>query len=305
MPNKQTNKEVSRRQLLAAASGQWVKPAVEVGLRPAPAQGSAPTPTATSVAPTATPVAPTATPVAPTATPVGCGNIPFSLWTLIGDAQVDPDPDWVRLTSTANNQAGGALSPTAFDPSAGFTARFSYADYGGTGADGICVAFFDGATASPALGPSGGALGYSADGGQPGLTNAYLGVGLDEYGNFSNPTDNPDGPGQQPQYFVLRGSGNGTSGYSYLTGVPAASFGGATIDEVARATPRQVEISLIGGIVTLRVDFGSGFQTVLTYNIAAAPGQAALPATLRVAISASTGGSTNAHEIGDFELICS
>jgi hypothetical protein len=29
-----------------------------------------------------------------------------------------------------------------------------------------------------------------------------------------------------------------------------------------------------------------------------------LPATLRVAISASTGGSTNVHEIGDFELIC-
>jgi hypothetical protein len=293
-PNAEGAETFSRRRLLRALAatggavagasllpGEWVKPVIEAGVLPAHAQ-------VTEVSP------------AP-----GCGNIPFSQWILIGDAQVDPDPDWVRLTSATGNQAGGALTPIAFDPAAGFTARFTYATYGGSGADGICVAFFDGATTNPQLGPPGGSLGYSYDpgSGQDGLTNAYLGVGLDEFGNFSAPSDNPDGPGQQPQSFVLRGSGNGSNGYRYLDGVPASNFG-TTIDGVTRANPRQVEIGLINGVVTLRVDFGSGFQTVLTYHIAGAPGQAPLPATLRVAISASTGGSTNVHEIGDFELIC-
>ena len=59
---------------------------------------------------------------------------------------------------------------------------------GGLYADGIS---FDLAAAPPtpgSVGDSGGALGYSTDGTTPGMPGGYLGVGLDEYGNYTNPT---------------------------------------------------------------------------------------------------------------------
>ena len=91
-----------------------------------------------------------------------------------------------------------AASPTprASRPRSGSTSASTATSTAGTGADGIV--FFlaasdpNNATASPlTLGPRGGYLGYSAETTTsptpvPGLTHAYLGVGLDVFGNFTN-----------------------------------------------------------------------------------------------------------------------
>ena len=81
---------------------------------------------------------------------------------------------------------------------------------------------------SPAnIGQSGGALGYSAKSPNlSGLADAYLGVGFDVFGNFSNSvyegTGCTDPPyisttgGKVPGQVVVRGPGNGLTGYCAL-----------------------------------------------------------------------------------------
>src|SRR6202012_2689922 len=62
------------------------------------------------------------------------------------------------------------------------------------GADGISFLLTDGtATAPTVAGGLGGSMGYSCSNGNgtyEGLANAYLGLGIDEYGNFLNSGDN-------------------------------------------------------------------------------------------------------------------
>ena len=90
---------------------------------------------------------------------------------------------------------------------------------------------------------------------------------------------------------MLRGSGNGTTGYRYLTGVDVNATYGTTIDNVPRTNSRRVQFALINNRVTLRVDLGAGYQTVINaYDLSTAPGQVALPSTLKIGVAASTGG---------------
>ena len=243
-------------------------------------------------------------------------------WLLLGNAQltgngtIDPvGSGWLRLTSALDNEAGSAIYDTAFASSDGIVITFDYADYGGSGADGFSVYLIDGTTASPTVGSPGGPLGYagkytfhgstcttagSLTETAPGVTNGYVGIGFDEYGNFSNCQSGYDGPGLTPQSVVVRGSGSGaTPGFTYLAGaqVSASPFN-ATIDDVPRSSARHVRISVVNEMITAEVDFGSGYQTVIgQYNLATAPGQIAIPSTFKLGISASTGASTNYHEI--------
>ena len=97
----------------------------------------------------------------------------------------------LRLTSAAATQEGGVFASTSVPTSQGLDVTFNSYQYGGTGADGIAfmLAAVDPANpVTPAtLGQSGGSLGYSAKNSTtPGLTDGYLGVGIDAYGNFSN-----------------------------------------------------------------------------------------------------------------------
>ena len=98
---------------------------------------------------------------------------------------VDASGDgWLRLTSTGNNQIGSAYYDTAFTASnATVYASFDYASWGGSGADGISFFLYDGSQAFD-LGADGGSLGYAQKTGVDGLAGGYLGVAIDEYGNF-------------------------------------------------------------------------------------------------------------------------
>jgi hypothetical protein len=102
--------------------------------------------------------------------------------------------DGLRLTGSVNNISGGViLADKIFKSDQGIKFEFEYAIYGGgtNGGDGISIFLVDGSIPKEQLnlGYFGGGLGYSfVRGGQSmeGLRGAYLGIGLDEFGNFKS-----------------------------------------------------------------------------------------------------------------------
>lgn len=160
----------------------------------------------------------------------------------------DPDGQGaLRLTNgdtgagiNGNNQTGAVYSKFSFPSNQGLEVTFKTVTYGGnaytnpgrkkvgdkdaetgtvqkSGADGI--AFFlvnadqiTNVDATTQTGAYGGSLGYSCANTKDtnnGLLGAYIGLGIDEFGNFSNPGDNTaSGPGTGPGRISLRGAGN-------------------------------------------------------------------------------------------------
>jgi type IV pilus assembly protein PilY1 len=139
-----------------------------------------------------------------------------------------------------NQQRGAIVSTNAYSTSAGIQVTFKTVTYGGTGADGISFYLMDGcvpvsgavmpsgcsptaiyptgAANVPAIGATGGSLAYTCSNTNgpgsgsgvtyDGLTSGYLGLGIDEYGNFLNQGDNTAaGYGFQPGRIGLRGAG--------------------------------------------------------------------------------------------------
>ena len=111
---------------------------------------------------------------------------------------VDPaGSGWLRLTDNTNNKSGSAYYNLPVNVTKlGIQAQFSYTSWGGTGADGISWFLFDGATTTSSFnqGVFGGGLGYCQQGTNGystanGLSNAVIGVGIDDYGNFENDID--------------------------------------------------------------------------------------------------------------------
>jgi type IV pilus assembly protein PilY1 len=122
-----------------------------------------------------------------------------------------------------NNEGGAIVSATPFGTSNGVQITFKSVTYRGDsgggvgdGADGISFFMIDGSVA-PSTGSEGGSLAYTCSnpgniGGHPvidGVNGAYIGLGIDEYGNFLNQGDNTaTGFGQQGDRIGLRGAGN-------------------------------------------------------------------------------------------------
>jgi uncharacterized repeat protein (TIGR01451 family) len=141
---------------------------------------------------------------------------------------------------------------------------------------------------------TGGGLGYCGGAG------GYLGIGLDEYGNYSNLgsgcNSQGGGPGRRPQSLAIRGP---LSAYNpYVTGTTVTSG----IDDSGvstRPSPKVVLLTMVpattGFTITAQFQSASGqaFQTLFE-NV---PFPYAAPATLSIGFGASTGGSTNKHEV--------
>jgi type IV pilus assembly protein PilY1 len=163
-----------------------------------------------------------------------------------GSAQTLPDPanqGALRFTNGApfgNNEGGAIISATPFDATNGVQITFKSIAYrgdsGGTagdGADGISFFMMDGSV-TPSIGSQGGSLAYTCSnpgniGGHPiidGVTGGYIGLGIDEYGNFLNQGDNTaTGFGQVGGRIGLRGAGNVSWPYlsaNYPTYYPAS-----------------------------------------------------------------------------------
>lgn len=132
-----------------------------------------------------------------------------------------------KVGTNGNDQTGAVYSKFSFPSNAGVDITFKTVTYGGnaysnhkgykSGADGI-VFFLADADKTGAIGSSttvgafGGSLGYSCANGKnvnDGLYGAYIGLGIDEFGNFSNAGDNTSsGPGAGQNRVTLRGAGD-------------------------------------------------------------------------------------------------
>lgn len=232
----------------------------------------------------------------------------------------------LRLTSNQEYQSGYVYLDIPFPSTFGIKASFEYFSYGGNGADGLTFFLFDAAIPTFQPGAFGGALGY-AQGITPessevsGLSGAYIGIGLDEFGNFSNAVEGKDGRGFLPNSVVIRGPGDGFSGYNYITGKRTAQETGGLpfaeqfpissgewstnrVTDPDKAGYRKVFIDLqpaesgVGFVLNMEmlvttVDNEPRMVSIfenLRYDFEA-------PVNLKAGFAASTGGSTNFHEI--------
>lgn len=202
---------------------------------------------------------------------------------------------WLRLTPASNQAFGYAYNQTAFPSSQGISYEFDYAVWGGSGADGFAFVLFDGATTDAQFnaGVNGGGLGYSKCPPAAGLSNAYMGLGFDVYGNFAS-TDICSqagiGAGLRPNRITVRGP---APNYDYVTSVPAT--GGVGTGN--RAGARRVSVTVLPKngqtVLNASVRYPNGtVQQVADGVVLTNP-----PATLKFGFTASTGGSTNNHEI--------
>ena len=217
----------------------------------------------------------------------------------------------LRLTDASGNVATVANLLLQFPGAENrIEVEFDYYAYNGSGADGIAVTFSD-ASVTPVPGSFGGALGYAQrNNGTPGFAGGWLGVGIDEYGNFSNANEGKSGgSGFARDAVALRGSGSGQTGYNFLTSTGTLTPG---VDQ-SGATPapgHRYRIAVdhtMGGreaYVSVERDTGSGYvQIVPPFDIYAVnPTQVNVPTNWVVSFTGSTGGATNIHEIENLSI---
>jgi uncharacterized repeat protein (TIGR01451 family) len=255
-------------------------------------------------------------------------------------------PDgYLRLTDASNDQAGAVLYSQPIPSTSGVEISFEQWQYGGTQtpapADGISFFLVDGAATLDAPGAFGGSLGYAqklpddlpANTLVPGVNHGYLGIGMDVLGNYFGdwehrgqncPTRSPAGtgfrvPGPGTNMVTVRGPGDGTDGYCFLTATtsntsttgpwpstlpgqlhgPLTSIpaGTSAADAAALLEPSKRTVTIVitpspDPQVTVSVDFGAGPQQVLAFD---APQP--VPATYKFGLAASTGGFTDVHLI--------
>ncbi|QGX38655.1 DUF6701 domain-containing protein [Permianibacter aggregans] len=207
----------------------------------------------------------------------------------------------LRLTNASSNAATAATLQRVF-PGAGnyVELEFIMYAYGGNGADGIAIILSDAET-TPQPGGYGGSLGYAQRCGIDGFAGGWLGIGLDEYGNYStNGECRVAGPGFRTDAIAVRGSGSGTSGYRYIAGTNSLSPG---VDQNSSGHRYRIRIDARTNVIPVTVDrdttgTGNNYSNLISIaNIATATGQAALPENLLLSLTGSTGGSNNIHEI--------
>lgn len=282
----------------------------------------------------------------------------------------------VKYVQTAGfngqNQFGAVVSNFTFDAKEGVDIRFDATAYGGNkyesktassgknptgggrGADGMSFFLADGA-GPVSIGSKGGSLGYSCSNGNgngavsggslgqlasDGVRNAYLGVGIDEFGNFTNKQETtnsgapgvlgylPNGEYRLPGSITLRGKGNifggnaentckGTNDYKYL-GHSAlyqalneiTSNGNAYItNQQGDSMPKRANANKMtyhiqitkSGRLNMEYSWNEYPPIQAFQNEDLISKNGALPSTLRFGFAASTGGGSNVHEITCFK----
>jgi FtsP/CotA-like multicopper oxidase with cupredoxin domain len=230
------------------------------------------------------------------------------------NAPVDPDGEGaLQLTASTGNQAAMVVDKTAFSTAGGVHVTFTDDAFNGTqtGADGLALFFTDASAALPtASGALGGSLGYGNVGGA-GLANAYLGVGLDEYGNFSSTNGGSGGPGLIPETVAVRGAAS--TGYAYIGGYRNAAGHAASLpfalDQPAQsarpANAPTIDVLLSpAGALTVSIDRHDGNGSLPYYSgtIVGVAGEPAVPANVYVGLSAGTGGSYQRHQVSGFSV---
>lgn len=255
---------------------------------------------------------------------------------------------FLRLTNNSTNVSTAATLPGSF-PAAGnmITIDFRLFAYNGSGADGIALTLSD-ASVNPVPGAYGGSLGYAqkdnANCAAPpcnGFAGGWVGIGVDAFGNFSNPTEgrsrNPTGApsgsfpneGARVDAIAVRGSGSGLTGYPYLGGTAtlapgvdsAASASAApghayriSVDarcyerntansEITCNNPGLAKRTQVSVYRDTTGDGNFGGSPLIDFEaFGVNPAQASVPANWKLSFTGSTGGSTNIHEIQGLKI---
>ncbi len=251
--------------------------------------------------------------------------VPSSSDGLNNDPYINVTSGLLRLTENTGNNAKAATVPAIFPASGNYiSVEFQAYAYNGNGADGIAVTLSD--SSIPAVpGAFGGSLGYAQQTSIPGFAGGWLGVALDEFGNYQNPTEGRvNGPGFIVQSVGVRGPGKATNGYRWLGGT-ASNPGGLGIDNTGSATPApgymyQVVVdarNAVGGTINVNVNrdattkngnsyvslFGP-FNAYTEANFALTQGWTTkvVPDYWKISFTGSTGGQNNIHEIGGLRV---
>ncbi|WP_460596085.1 DUF7933 domain-containing protein [Geomonas sp. Red276] len=268
------------------------------------------------------------------------GNPASAYLTGTGGASPAYDPvgqGWLRLTNTNGNQTGFAYNTTSFDLSAGVLIQFDYAAWGGSGADGTSVFLFDSDVPTFNIGAFGGSLGYAqkmannpiCNGGTsvspavPGVSGGYVGIGIDEYGNYAACTEgrfmgwNTNSSNLDANTITVRGTvvgfGGGAVGStldpssypwvatsSSTTGYGGLYTGGGTSRPSQTGTGyRKVMIQISPApnpVLNAWVQFGYNTIPVQVVSNQSLP-TISPSQTLRVGFGASTGGANNYHDV--------
>jgi gliding motility-associated-like protein len=256
------------------------------------------------------------------------GGVPTAFLTAGKAIDTGTDPEgqgYLRLTNNNNNQTGYVYSNNVFLGTYGLDIEFEYFTHGGGsdgGADGIGFFLFD-ATANPfTIGGYGGSLGYAQYNSTSGVSKGYLGIGIDEYGNFSTSGDGKSGaaggPNEnsfKPNNITIRGAGNGSGAGNYpwlattqTTNLPgtddfniAGKVRGATDGQTGY---RKIFINLKprpggGLIINVRVKHDNVTSQIITNYQYTTP----IPSGgLKYGIASSTGASVNYHEIRGLQI---
>jgi gliding motility-associated-like protein len=244
-----------------------------------------------------------------------------------GNAQLVLGAGVLRLTNNQANQRGFVYMDVPFPSTYGLKVEFEYFSYGSNSpGDGFSVFLFDAETTEFKIGGFGGSLGYAPRYEQPGLSNAYLGIGFDEFGNFGTNREGKTGSftgldqnGRAPDAIVLRGPSN--QGYPFVDGIRTNEVGSArnglnpgdqfTISSggTTRVTDRNFRGYRKVFLELQPISNGPGFFLKLKMEVTTEPNRPRIvtifdgayqfpaPRSLKIGFAASTGGSTNFHEI--------
>lgn len=226
------------------------------------------------------------------------------------------ESDILRLTDATFAQSSFVLYTTPVSSANGLSITFDFYSYQGTGADGTSFFLLDGSQTPKQAGGFGGSLGYAPilinpTTLQPGIAGGYLGIGFDEFGNFSfGGEGRTGGPGARPDSIAVRGSV--ATDYKYLTGnlnpLPISIDNpGPTATRANSKRTAQIDLTPTGDL-SVKVDFNAdgdfidlGEDVIPSFNVITA-GNGALPSSFKFGFAASTGGTTNIHEVGNFSV---
>ena len=237
------------------------------------------------------------------------------------------------MTPNDRNQSGYGIYNTAIAATSGIQVAFDFNDWGGGSppADGIVVAIIDGSKSPSLPGAYGGSIGYAQRTGVAGIAGGMLGIALDEFGNFSNPTEGRQGgPGAVAYSVTIRGPGDGTSSglittpggtpnypnYGYVTKsaalsstilVPQPSAGSRPTGGNVRHAVVNFDMSdIANGNAYVGVKIYDGNGTLLATPVPNANvgmtliqyfGAGNVPTTFKLSLTSGTGGSQNTHEV--------
>ena len=258
-----------------------------------------------------------------------------------------PGDGALQLTPAENTREAFVIYNNPISSTDGLRVQFDFFSYGSSAqtslspgypiapqpGDGLGFFFIDGTASPTRTGGFGGSLGYAQRSGVPGISGGYVGIGLDEFGNFSNPSEGRSGPtppaipgsaieAYRPDSVTLRG--READNYQFLTNtivpfgidnIPTSITSSGTFNDFnfsntftsdRDAAKRSVQITLNPSsdprnpnrlTVAFDTNFDGTYETTVIdiANLAAING--AVPPIFKFGFGSSTGTGNNIHEL--------